>query len=174
MRRLLLLYCLLPITCGLRAQTLVYPDPLTVWIGGSTIKVLERSHEGRLLHFITGADSRAIRIYDRGSVLHSKSEGWDGECTGQWLYTAAKCVDRTGEQLILSVSKRPMATWAPITTQRDSMDYLHFNKELLKITGDPSYASAAAFSSRYPGRPSIHWIAAYCSVSFLQRRWSLQ
>src|SRR5690242_5413069 len=72
-----------------------YAQLSQVTVAGIYADALDASDNGRLKNFITGPESRAIRIYNIDSVKISKSEGWDGECAGKWLYATAKAVQRT-------------------------------------------------------------------------------
>ena len=68
-----------------------------VVLGGLLGEALAASRGGRLTHFIRGADSPAIRLFDRALAANNTEGDWYGEHAGKWLVAASRAAAREGD-----------------------------------------------------------------------------
>ena len=99
------------------------------------------NQRGRLSHFITGADSPAIAIFDPERVLNNVEGDWYGEHAGKWLCAAAKSVEQSQDPA-LSDSLRRVADH--LVSLQDADGYLG------------TYAPERRFMVKQPPRP-LSW-----------------
>lgn len=67
---------------------------------------LGANHAGRLGHFITGASSPAIALFDPARAACNHEGDWYGEHAGKWLVAASKAAARTGDEALASAVRR--------------------------------------------------------------------
>jgi hypothetical protein len=131
---LLALFCFLPSFAQIRLAT--PPAPENITLSGPLQKALSASENGRLKYFINGPESPAVRIYHRDSVRVSKSDGWDGECAGKWLYSTAKAYHRTHDPIL----KANLISVADFLVSQQSEDgYLGTYNDTARFTGNPMH-----------------------------------
>lgn len=111
-----------------------FVSPANVKVSGIFATALNASADGRLKYFITGPESRAIRIYSQDTVRVSKSEGWEGECAGKWLYATAKAVERSGDET-LKQNLKNVADY--LVSQQYPDGYLGTFNDTMRFSGNP-------------------------------------
>ncbi len=80
------------------ASDISFHTPNKLEISGLLGKSLNLSKEGRLKNFITGPESKAIRIFHADTAKNSKLDSWKGEHAGKWLYAASKAAYRSQDE----------------------------------------------------------------------------
>ena len=109
-----------------------------VALGGLLGDALTASRRGRLSHFISGADSPAIRLFDRALVLKNTEGDWYGEHAGKWLVAASRAAAREGDAA-LAAQVREVANY--LVAQQEPDGYLG------------TYAPSHRFTVKQPPKP---------------------
>lgn len=78
-------------------------DPASVNIGGILGEATEISEQGRLLLLPSWNDGQLIKMFSPESKLISATDDWYGEHAGKWMYTAARAVNRAGNEHLRSL-----------------------------------------------------------------------
>lgn len=141
------------------------PAPrVRVTLGGLLGAALEASRRGRLRHFIAGADSPAVLLFDRSLAQRNTEGDWYGEHAGKWLVAASRAAVREGDaQLAAQV--------------REVADYLTGQQEADGYLG--TYAPSHRFTVKQPpkphswdGAPSVRtwdvWTHSYLIMGLLE------
>ncbi len=135
-----------------------------VALGGLLGDALAASRRGRLSHFIQGADSPAIRLFDRARALGNTEGDWYGEHAGKWLVAAARAAAREGDDA-LAAQVREVADF--LCSQQEADGYLG------------TYAPTHRFTQKQPARawtwdgaPSVRswdiWTHSYLILGLLE------
>ncbi|MHC9083932.1 glycoside hydrolase family 127 protein [Luteimonas sp. RIT-PG2_3] len=95
--------------------------PTQVSLGGVLGDALDANRRGRLSHFITGAASPAITIFDPSHRAHNEEGDWYGEHAGKWLSAAAKSAARSGD---CALAGSVLAVVAYLSSVQDQDGYL--------------------------------------------------
>jgi len=135
-----------------------------VALGGLLGEALAASRRGRLSRFIQGADSPAIRLFDRARALTNTEGDWYGEHAGKWLVAASRAAAREGD--------------AALATQvREVADFLCAQQEADGYLG--TYAPTHRFTVKQPpkawtwdGAPSLRtwdiWTHSYLILGLVE------
>ncbi len=109
-----------------------------VVLGGLLGDALQASRRGRLSRFIQGADSPAIRLFDRARALSNTEGDWYGEHAGKWLVAASRAAAREADSVLAE-------------QVREVADYLAAQQEADGYLG--TYAPSHRFNVKQPPKP---------------------
>ena len=100
------LTALLVVSCSMQTEQIIVKkncysvssiDVDDLSLGGIIGEAINVSKAGRLSHFITGKDSKAVSIFTPGNQEDAGWRGWIGEHAGKWLYAATKAAYRSND-----------------------------------------------------------------------------